>query len=98
MASGTTPAPEVRSGVLTCTFNELMDYGNGIFVLNPPNSDPNKPTSNAWWMVLQFKAYASGAWYLAQFAVNTASSLEYFMRKRRGDSVGWTAWSKLTFS
>ena len=22
MASGTTPAPEVRSGVLTCTFNE----------------------------------------------------------------------------
>ena len=98
MASGTTPAPEVRSGVLTCTFNDLMDYGNGIYTLNPPSSDPNKPTTSSWYMVLQFKAWASGAWYIGQFAVDTTSSYIYYMRKRRGDSIGWTAWKSLTFS
>lgn len=97
MATGEIQKPEVRSFLIATTFNELFEYGNGIFSLNTSASDPNRPVNASYWMVLQFKMWASGAWFGGQFAINTLASTTYYMRKHRGN-YGWTEWGALTFS
>lgn len=97
MATGEFQMPEVRSFLITSTFNELFEYGNGIFSLLTSSSDPNRPSNASYWMVLQFKMRASGAWYGGQLAINTQATNTYYMRKCRG-SNGWTEWGELAFS
>ena len=96
MASGTIPKPVELGPLLQCTFDDLFDYGNGIFSLRP-GTDSSKPSSASYFMVLQFKMLVSGAEWGSQFAVTTDTTLTYYMRKHRGSS-GWTAWKSLTFS
>ena len=97
MATGKFQMPEVRSFLITSTFNDLFEYGNGIFSLRTSDSDQNRPANATYWMVLQFKMLASGAWFGGQLAINTTTSNIYYMRKFRG-SNGWTEWGSLTFS
>lgn len=97
MATGEIQTPEVRSFLIATTFDELFEYGNEIFSLNTSSSDPNRPANASYWMVLQFKMWASGNWFGGQLAINTTASNIYYMRKYRG-SAGWTEWGALTFS
>ena len=97
MATGDIQMPEARSFLISSTFDDLFDYGNGIFSLTTSAADTSRPAASNYWMVLQFKMYASGGWWGAQFTVNTSTSLIYYMRKHRGAN-GWTEWKSLTFS
>ncbi len=97
MANGIIQIPEIRGGTFNCNFNDLMSYGNGIFTLEPPPEDPNKPTDSTHFFILQFQTWYNGAWYLVQFAVTIESTSICYMRKYCG-SLEWTEWKSLTFN
>ena len=100
MASGTLEKPAFVGEEVSTTFDDLMNYGTGIFILTTTASDPNRPYGYNVWEIIQFSFVKNGTRYCQQLAIDTSAATICYLRKYYPSSgtMTWTTWKSITFS
>lgn len=81
----------------TISFDDLRQYGNGIFsIKTPPNTQVPSGTFE-YWFVIQIAFYTDNA-YVVQIAMSSDANYKIYMRKYRKADGGWNAWKHIEFS
>ena len=75
----------------TISFDDLRQYGNGIFSIKVPTGSPVPYGTNQYWYVIQICFYQENE-YTLQIATPSTGSNALYVRKYYNHTHSWTGW------
>lgn len=78
------------------SFDDIVQYGNGLYSINLPNASSAPDNTNTYWYVLQMCFYTSNDYAIQIASSSNKGDAKLYMRKR--SNTGWGSWVNVTMS